>query len=127
MRKIIILLALLLTDLDILANVVAGEARYCPEDHQVAVAVVVLNRVADTRFPGNIPDVVGQVGQYSASYLTTTDAPEECYAAAQKALDGEHDVPAGVIYQANFPQGEIWWESTVDTGYWRSTTYFCKG
>lgn len=126
MRKALILL-LLLTDLDILANVIAGEAMNCPLDHQTAVAAVVLNRVADPRFPNSVAEVVGQEGQYSESYLTGT-APESCYEAAEIAYNGLSDVPSTVIYQANFPQGTaIWWRSDVDTGWYQSTTYFCEG
>lgn len=127
MKRVLLLLAILLTDLDILANVIAGEAMSCPLDHQIAVASVVMNRVADPRFPDTVAEVVGQEGQYSAGYLTGT-APESCYEAAEIAYNGESDVPASVIYQANFPQGSaIWWRSDVDTGYWQSTTYFCEG
>ena len=126
MRKALILL-LLLTDLDILANVIAGEAMNCPIDHQIAVASVVMNRVADPRFPNTVEGVVGQQGQYSESYLTG-QAPESCYKAAEVAYNGLSDVPASVIYQANFPQGTaIWWRSDVDTGWYQSTTYFCEG
>lgn len=120
-------LAFLLSDVDILANVVAGEAPNCPLDHQIAVASVVMNRVADPRFPNTVAEVVGQEGQYSESYLQGT-APESCYKAAEIAYNGESDVPASVIYQANFPQGSaIWWRSDVDTGYFKSSTYFCEG
>lgn len=126
MKRILILL-LLLTDLDILANVIAGEAMSCPLDHQIAVASVVMNRVNDPRFPNSVAEVVGQEGQYSESYLQGT-APESCYEAAEIAYNGESDVPSNVIYQANFPQGTaVWWRSDVDTGYWQSTTYFCEG
>ena len=127
MRRALILAMVLLADLDILANVVAGEAPFCPQEHQIAVAAVVLNRVADDRFPDTVAEVVGQPGQYRESYLTGTDAPEDCYEAARIALSGEHDVPAGVVYQANFPQGAVWRASEVDTGWFRSTTYFCEG
>lgn len=128
MRRALILAVVLLADLDILANVIAGEAPFCPQEHQIAVAAVVLNRVADDRFPGTVAEVVEQPGQYRESYLTGTDAPEDCYEAARIALSGEHDVPAGVVYQANFPQGSgTWWISEVDTGYFQSTTYFCEG
>ena len=121
------ILLLLLTDLDILANVIAGEALNCPLDHQIAVAAVVLNRVADPRFPDTVAEVVGQEGQYSESYLTGT-APKSCYKAAEIAYNGELDVPSTVIYQANFPQGTaVWWRSDVDTGYFKSSTYFCEG
>jgi len=120
--------AVALTDLAILANVIAGEAPYCPQEHQIAVAAVVLNRVADPRFPDTVAGVVGQEGQYSERYLELMELPDGCLEAAQAALDGEHDVPSDVIYQAQFPQGfETWWISEVDTGWWRSTTYFCRG
>ena len=126
-RQVMALVAAL-TDLAILANVIAGEAPYCPQEHQIAVAAVVLNRVADPRFPDTVAEVVGQDGQYSERYLDEMEIPEGCLEAAQAALDGEHDVPSDVIYQANFPQGaETWWISEVDTGWWRSTTYFCRG
>lgn len=120
-------LSILISDLDILANVINGEAPNCPQEHQIAVAAVVLNRVADDRFPATVSGVVGQAGQYSEAYLHGTDAPADCYEAAQLALDGKHDVPPDVIYQANFPHGSgVWWESTIDTGWFRSTTYFCR-
>lgn len=122
-------LAFLLSDLSILANVIAGEAPYCPQEHQIAVAAVVLNRVSDDRFPDTVAGVVGQEGQYSAEYLEPRDEwPEGCLEAARMTLAGEHDVPPDVIYQANFEQGtETWWISEVNTGWWRSTTYFCRG
>lgn len=120
-------LMILISDLDILANVIAGEAPNCPQEHQIAVAAVVLNRMADDRFPATVSGVVGQAGQYSDAYLHGTDAPADCYEAAQLALDGKHDVPPDVVYQANFPQGEVWWRSDIDTGWFRSSTYFCKG
>lgn len=126
-KRAVALLAAVLTSLDILANVVAGEAGSCPQEHQIAVAAVVLNRVADPRFPDSVSEVVGQPGQYSERYLTATGASEECYEAARIAMEGGHDVPETVIYQANFPQGPVWWESDVDTGWYQSTTYFCEG
>jgi hypothetical protein len=121
--------------LDILANVVEGEAGDCPWEHRVAVAAVVLNRVGDTRFPDTVRKVVGQtdiingrtVHQYSPDYLYGSNARRSSYEAAAAALDGRHDVPADVVWQAQFPQGrEVWWESYVDTGWYSSTTYFCR-
>lgn len=120
--------AVALADLVILANVIAGEAPYCPREHQIAVAAVVLNRVCDPRFPDTVAGVVGQEGQYSERYLELMELPEGCLEAAEKALNGEYDIPLDVIYQAQFPQGtETWWISEVDTGHWHSTTYFCRG
>ena len=122
--------------LDIVAKVVAGEARDCPAEHQIAVAAVVVNRVNDERFPSTVREVVGQtdvingrvVSQYSPSYLSGfTLTPRSCYEAAKAALDGTDAVPDDVVWQAQFPQGrEAWWISEVDTGWYRSTTWFCR-
>lgn len=114
--------------LDVVARVVMGEAADCPAEHQIAVAAVVVNRVNDERFPDTVREVVAQPGQYSKSYLTGFErTTRSCYEAAKIALDGEHDVPPDVVWQAQFRQGrEVWWISSVDTGWFASTTYFCR-
>jgi len=115
--------------LDIVARVVQGEAGSCPWLHQVAVAAVVVNRVASPYFPDTVRDVVASQGQYTTLYLSGFEkTSRQCYEAAKKALDGESGVPEDVIWQAEFVQGrEVWWQSDVDTGWYRSTTYFCRG
>lgn len=115
--------------LDIVARVVAGEAGGCPWEHQVAVAAVVVNRVASPYFPDTVREVVAQPGQYTDAYLSGFDrTPHQCYEAAKTALDGTDAVPDDVIWQAEFQQGtSVWWISEVDTGWYRSTTYFCRG
>ena len=115
--------------LDILARVVMGEAGGCPWLHQVAVAAVVVNRVNSPYFPDTVREVVAAPGQYTTLYLTGFDkTSRQCYEAAKKALDGESGVPEDVIWQAEFRQGaEVWWISEVDTGWYKSTTYFCRG
>lgn len=115
--------------LDIVARVVMGEAGNCPWMHQVAVAAVVVNRVHSPYFPDTVREVVASPGQYTTLYLSGFDkTSRQCYEAAKKALDGESGVPDDVIWQAEFRQGtEVWWESVVDTGWYKSTTYFCRG
>lgn len=115
--------------LDIVARVVQGEAGGCPWMHQVAVAAVVVNRVHSEYFPDTVREVVAAPGQYTTLYLTGFEKTDrQCYEAAKKALDGESGVPEDVIWQAEFVQGkEVWWQSDVDTGWYRSTTYFCRG
>lgn len=115
--------------LDIIARVVQGEAGACPVEHQIAVAAVVVNRINSDLFPGTAREVVAQPGQYTTLYLRGFDRTSRaCYEAAKIALDGTDEVPDDVIWQAQFPQGaEVWWASYVDTGWWRSTTYFCRG
>lgn len=115
--------------LDIVARVVMGEAGGCPWEHQVAVAAVVVNRIHSPLFPNTAREVVAQPGQYTPMYLDWFDhTTRVCYEAAKVALDGTDDVPDDVIWQAEFPQGaEIWWISRVNTGWFASTTYFCRG
>ena len=114
--------------LDIVARVVQGEAGYCPWMHQIAVAAVVVNRVHSPLFPDTVREVVAQPRQYTTLYLTGFEQTTlQCYEAAKKAMDGESGVPEDVIWQAEFRQGrEVWWQSDVDTGWYRSTTYFCR-
>jgi len=114
--------------LDIIARVVQGEAGACPWMHQLAVAAVVVNRINSPLFPDNAYDVVAQPRQYITAYLTGFEqTSRQCYEAACKAMNGESGVPTDIIWQAEFPQGkEIWWVSEVDTGWFQSTTYFCR-
>ena len=114
-------------ELSILAKVIYGEANGCPWEHMCAVDCVVLNRVADERFPNTISEVVAQPKQYSTAYLSGFDGiPQECWDAARAVLDGEYTIPPEIVWQANFTQGNgVWWASYVDTGWYQSMTYFC--
>lgn len=120
----------------ILANVIAHEAPYCTDRHQQLVAQVVLNRVGDGRFPDTVKSVVEQEGQYHPSY--TRNLPEyancsvevrRCFANAIAALNGEVECPKDVIFQSQYISlGAGTYERiTVDTGAYRSTTYFNYG
>lgn len=114
--------------LDIVARVVQGEAGSCPWMHQLAVAQVVVNRVHSPLFPDTVREVVAAPRQYTTLYLSGFErTTRQCYEAAKKALDGESGVPEDIIWQAEFRQGrEVWWQSDVDTGWYKSTTYFCR-
>ena len=133
----------------ILANVIAHEAPYCSDRHQDLVAAVVLNRVADPGFQNSVREVVEQVNtyrqadgsnrtiyQYHPTY--TQNLPEfhganaemkRCFLAAARALQGEVECPANVLYQSNYPSlGAGNYETIyVDTGSFRSVTYFNYG
>ena len=88
--------------LDLLARCVYCEARGEPYEGQVAVAAVVLNRVADSRFPNTVPGVIYQPGAFDA----VTDGQinltpnETAYNAARDALNG-WDPTYGCIYYYN--------------------------
>lgn len=117
--------------LDIIAKVIDHEAppEWCEWEHSVAVGVVVLNRVASPLFPNTVKEVVAAPGQYLASYTYGFEqTPRIAYEAAKAALDGEHDVPEDCYWQDTHVQGKaIWRAFTVDTGYFKSTTYICRG
>ena len=117
-------------NLDILARVIMGEGGGCDFDFKVCVGAVLRNRVEYSEyFPDSYSEAVSQPGQYTTAYLTGFDKTNrESYEAAKYVLDGKDDVPHDVIWQANFPQGkEIWKIIEVDTGWFKSTNYFCKG
>ena len=118
-------------NLNILAKVIKYEANpeYCEWEHSVAVGVVVLNRVASPWFSNTVKGVVSAPNQYLTTYTYGFDGiPRICYEAAKAALDGDHDVPADAYWQAEFKQGkEVWKTFKVDTGYYASTTYICRG
>lgn len=89
-------------DLDILARVIYGESRGEPYEGQVAVGAVILNRVADSRFPNSVAGVIYQPGAFDAVTdgqinLTPNDT---AYKAARDALNG-WDPTYGCIYYFN--------------------------
>lgn len=86
----------------LLAQAVHGEARGEPYLGKVAVAAVVLNRVADPRFPNTIEGVIYQPGAFTAvSDGQITLAPDdESLRAARDALNG-WDPTYGAVYYYN--------------------------
>ncbi|GAW91628.1 cell wall hydrolase [Calderihabitans maritimus] len=89
-------------DLDLLAQLVYGEARGEPYKGQVAVAAVVLNRVKHPEFPNTIAGVIYQPDAFTAVkdgqfYLTPNETAKK---AAQDALKG-WDPSGGALYYWN--------------------------
>lgn len=85
-----------------LARAIYGEARGEPYTGQVAVAAVILNRVASSQFPNTITGVIYQKGAFSAVSdgqinLTPSD---EAIRAAKDALNG-WDPCNGALYFYN--------------------------
>lgn len=119
-------------DIRILATVIYNEAgNGCSEEHQLLVGRVVMNRVADERFPDTIYDVVVQPRQYLVGYANgdtryaiPTDRVTEFEDLAQRVLSGEPiECPNNVVWQAEFRQGTGTYKTfRSDFG---STTYFC--
>lgn len=121
-------------DAELLAMVIyqeTGSDSIC-DDCRRRVADVVLNRVADDRFPDTIYDVLTQESQYGAYYWTGVVWPERAnYSCEEHAverartiafevLSGEHSelYGNGYVWQAAFVQGT--------EGFWCCGTYFGK-
>ena len=97
-------------DRDLLAALIHAEARGESFEGQVAVATVVLNRVADPRWPDTVEAVVLQPGQFA----TPTEATPEAERAAQEALMGE-DPTGGAVYFYNPEVSRCGWIVTRET------------
>lgn len=120
-------------ELEMLALVIYQEAggNACSDATRLMVGQVVLNRVADERYPNTIEEVITQKAQYGrlywtglvwperASEETEKEAVERAYKCAEMVLNGDKLLPDDVIYQAEFVQGkEI---VSVSGGF-----YFCR-
>lgn len=113
-------------DLYYLSHIIQAEAGYCSTEMMEGVGSVVLNRVADERFPDTVQGVIEQPGQYTpmSNGMFWNEPTEEVIEVAEDLLENGSKFPADVIYQANFPQGNETYK-TLTTSY--STMYFCTG
>lgn len=110
--------------LDILSRIICGEAQNCTDEMQLAVGSVFLNRVNDPRFPNSFHEVAFQRRQYACTwdgnyYKTPTEANIKN---AIFLLENGSQLPANVIWQAEFKQGKGIYK-TIKHG--RTTMYFC--
>ena len=92
------------SDAQLLARAVNGEARGEPYEGQVAVAAVILNRVDHPSFPNSIAGVIYQPGAFTAvddgQINVPIDPNSTIYKACQDALNG-WDPTGGAIYYFN--------------------------
>lgn len=107
-------------ELETLALVIYQEAGadYCSDDTRLMVGTVLLNRVADGRFPDTIQEVALQRAQYGLLYWTGLEWPERAgteveahavaraYTCAQRVLEGERVLPEDVVFQSEYIQGD---------------------
>lgn len=94
-------------DLYLLAHLIAGEAQPCDDMEQRYVASVVLNRVADSRFPNSLENVIFQKRQYACIpdgnfYRQPT---ERNWANARWILENGSILPGNVVWQSGGKQG----------------------
>lgn len=112
-------------DLYVLSHIIQCEAGYCERAMMEGVGSVVLNRVADPRFPNTIIEVVNQPGQYRpvTDGIFTSAVPTDLVVEVSiDLLEHGSKFPPEVVWQANFPQGTGTYQ-TLSTSY--STMYFC--
>ena len=106
-------------ELEMLALVIYQEAGSdkCSDETRLMVGTVVMNRIADDRFPDTMEEVITERSQYGrlhwtgivwperASSPTEAHAVERAYTIAKRILDGERSFGEDVIFQAEFLQG----------------------
>lgn len=107
-------------DLYVLEHVIAGECNDCSWDMKISVGSVVLNRVADERFPDTIAEVVFQEGQYACTWDGNyyKEPTEETKKAAKYLLENGTQIDESVVWQAEFVQGNGVYDQI-------SSMYFC--
>jgi len=93
-----------ISDVQLLARAINGEARGEPYEGQVAVGAVILNRVKSPNFPNTIAGVIYQPGAFTAvsdgQINVPIDPKSTVVKAAQDALNG-WDPTYGCIYYWN--------------------------
>lgn len=120
-------------ELEYMAMVIYQEAGSdsCSDETRLAVGTVVMNRVADPRFPDTIYDVLMQKQQYGRFYWTglvwpgrassqsEAHAVARSYECAKRILEGYRSFGSDVIWQAEFIQGS-------EIVSYQDGIYFCR-
>ena len=119
--------ALSFDDLYLLARVIefAAGSDWLTDEYCMCTGEVVLNRVDSPEFPDTIHDVVYQKGQYSvvsSPRFASMKPTEACVDAALRLLQGERHMVPGVVFQADYIQGELF---SVYNDRRLGNTYFC--
>lgn len=103
----------------------------CSDETRMMVGNVVLNRIADDRFPDTMEEVLLQPRQYntfswtgiqwpaSAEDESESSAVSRAYECARKLLEGERVLDADVVWQAEFVQG-------TEIVSFQDGIYFCR-
>lgn len=103
----------------------------CSNETRMMVGNVVLNRIADERFPDTMEEVLLQPRQYNtfswtgiqwparASTEPEAEAVARAYDCARRLLEGERVLDADVVWQAEFFQGS-------EVVSYQDGIYFCR-
>jgi hypothetical protein len=101
-------------ELNLLARLINAEAgsSWLTDEHQRAVASVVLNRIADPRFPNTMHSVIYQKGQYACTWngMISIAPSQRAIDNAKYVLENGVTIPENVIFQAQFKQGKGVWK-----------------
>lgn len=116
-------------DLDLLSRLMTAEmgGSWVPDEVQLYVGSVVLNRMTSDLFPGEtVYDVVYQPGQYSPTWSgAINNTPDErTIENAKRLLTDGSILPENVVFQASFKQGDGVYHAYYDEVL-GTTTYFC--
>lgn len=90
-------------EIDMVSAVVMHEVGYCSRESKLAVANVILNRVKDGRFGGNLYEVLHKGNQFGAIenyYSNRIPVDDDCRKAVIAAMMGE-DNSRGALYFCN--------------------------
>lgn len=115
------------SDLDLLARIITAEASVMSDEVQLLVGQVVLNRVADDRFPDTIRDVIYQKGQYAPvkNGSIHNEPTERALRNAKKLLSGYRACGEKVVWQAEFKQGKVYKKISEKVGNYTYKMIFC--
>ena len=116
-------------DLYLMSHLIAGEVNDCDWKMKIYVGSVVLNRMADPRFPSDLYGVIYQNNplQYSCTVDGNFEKTpnDETIEAAKYLLINGSQLPPDVIFQAEFVQGSGIYKSLLAPN--GVTEYFCVG
>jgi N-acetylmuramoyl-L-alanine amidase len=104
-------------ELDLLARLVRAEAESEPYQGKVAVACVVLNRVASPSFPDSIKEVIYQKGQFQPVRNGEINQPADgdSIKAVEEALNENGNIAAGSLFFYNPSTATNRWLDSRDT------------
>lgn len=111
-------------DYDVLLRIVEAEAGGEDEDGKLLVANVILNRVADSKFPNSVKEVVFQRENGTTQFSPVSDGrfysvtvSEETKEAVERALCGE-DISQGALYfacrKSADPERMKWFDNNLE-------------
>lgn len=115
-------------DVDLLARLLACEigCSWIPDEQQLYVGSVVLNRMASPLFPDTLQEVIYQPGQYApaiSGWIETVQPDERTIENARWLLENGSVLPEGVLGQSGEVQGPVYdsyYDAVLGT-----TTYYC--